>query len=123
VHAPFRVDQSRCHARDAPNPHAPSLLPSLFPIAIVVLAYNEAVSVTILLFASIAQSAGRRKIVLDYAPGDTVTTVRERLFAAHPQLRPFASTLMYALDEEYVREHAGVPDGATLALIPPVSGG
>jgi molybdopterin synthase sulfur carrier subunit len=119
VHAPFRVDQTRCQLRYAPNPHAPSLL----PIAIVVLAYNESVSVTILLFASIAQAAGRRAIVLDHAPADTVATVRERLFAAYPQLRPFATTLMYALDEEYVRENAAVPDGATLALIPPVSGG
>ena len=80
-------------------------------------------SVTILLFASIAEKAGCRKVVLDHAPGDTVATVRERLFGAHPQLRPFAPTLMYALDEEYVRENAAVPDGATLALIPPVSGG
>ena len=80
-------------------------------------------SVTVLLFASVAEKAGRRRIALDHLPGDTVATVRERLFGDHPQLRPFAATLMYALDEEYVRENAAVPDGSTLALIPPVSGG
>lgn len=80
-------------------------------------------SITVLLFASIAERAGCRKVLLDSIPGDTVATVRERLFADHPQLRPFASTLMYALDEEYVREHAAVADGSTLAFIPPVSGG
>ena len=80
-------------------------------------------TITILLFASIAEKAGIRRTTLDAAPGDTVASIRERLFEGYPQLRPFASTLMYALDEEYVRENAPVHDGAVLALIPPVSGG
>lgn len=86
-------------------------------------AYNEGVIVNVLLFASIAEKAGRRKLVMDLRPGDTVASVRERLFEEYPQLRPFKETLMYALDEEYAREGELVHDGATLALIPPVSGG
>lgn len=76
-----------------------------------------------LLFASVAEKAGVRRLELECVPGDTVGTVRERLFAAHPQLRPYGPTLLYALNEEYVRENVPVADGATLALIPPVSGG
>ncbi len=78
---------------------------------------------TILLFASIAEKAGTRRLELPLSPGDTVATVRDRLVAAYPQLAAFVPTLLYALDEEYVRESAPVPSGATLALIPPVSGG
>lgn len=87
------------------------------------LAYNEGVQVTVLLFASIAEKAGTRRLELPLEAGDTVATVRERLLLRFPHLRPFVPTLMYALDEEYVKETAAVNDGATLALIPPVSGG
>lgn len=79
--------------------------------------------VTVLLFASVAEKAGWRRRVLPLAEGDTVATVRERLVAEHPQLRESVPTLLYALNEEYVREYDAVPPGSTLALIPPVSGG
>jgi molybdopterin synthase catalytic subunit len=81
------------------------------------------VEVTVLLFASVAEKAGWRKRVFELAPGDTVATVRDRLVAAQPQLGATVPTLLYALNEEYVRESDPVPSGATLALIPPVSGG
>ncbi len=80
-------------------------------------------SITVLLFASIAERAGKRRLELPFEPGDTVRSVRERLLEQFPQLQEFVPTLMYALDEEYVREDAPVGEGATLALIPPVSGG
>jgi molybdopterin converting factor subunit 1 len=79
--------------------------------------------VTILLFASIAERAGTRRLELPLSPGDTVASVRDRLIGTYPQLGAFVPTLLYALNEEYVRESEPVPAGATLALIPPVSGG
>jgi len=79
--------------------------------------------VTVLLFASIAEKAGFRKLELPLEAGDTVASVRERLLLRYPQLAGFVPSLMYALNEEYVRDSADVPPGATLALIPPVSGG
>ena len=78
---------------------------------------------TILLFASIAEKVGKRRIDLSLSPGETVAQVCERLAWAHPQMRPYVPNLLYALDEEYVKADAIVTDGATLALIPPVSGG
>lgn len=86
-------------------------------------AYNGGMQVTVLLFASIAEKAGLRRLELPLEPGDTVAAVRDRLLARFPHLAGFVPTLMYALDEEYVRDSASVPPGATLALIPPVSGG
>ena len=76
-----------------------------------------------LLFASIADKAGVRRISLPCEAGDTVATVRDRLVERYPQIRPSVPTLLYALNEEYVKEWEPVPGGATLALIPPVSGG
>lgn len=80
-------------------------------------------NVTVLLFASLADRAGRRRVELPYQQGDTVRTVCDRLVESYPALRAFVPTLLYALDEEYVRAGDPVPPGATLALIPPVSGG
>ncbi|MGH2610493.1 MAG: molybdopterin converting factor subunit 1 [Tepidiformaceae bacterium] len=79
--------------------------------------------VTVLLFASLAERAGWRKRAFALHEGDTVASVRDRLVAEHPQLRVAVPSLLYALNEEYVRDHDPVPAGATLALIPPVSGG
>ncbi len=80
-------------------------------------------AITVLLFASLADAVGAREFSLAHVAGDTVATVRDRLVAAHPQVAKFTPTLLYAVDEEYAEEDAPVPAGATLALIPPVSGG
>ena len=76
-----------------------------------------------LLFASVAQKAGVRSLAVPLEAGDTVARVRVRVVARFPQLESSLPTLLYALNEEYVRETEPVPGGATLALIPPVSGG
>jgi len=85
--------------------------------------YNGWMTVTVLLFASVAERVGARKLELPLEPGDSVATVRDRLVERFPQLRECVPTLLYALDEAYAKESSPVTDGATLALIPPVSGG
>lgn len=87
------------------------------------LRYNQGVVVTIRLFASVADAAGCRRLEIPLLGGETVADVRARLVEQYPQLARFVPALLYAIDEEYVTESAIVPDGATLALIPPVSGG
>ncbi len=80
-------------------------------------------TVTILLFASLAEAAGFRRIELPLEADDTVGAVRDRLIGRYPALARFVPTLLYAVDEEYARPDTAVAAGATLALIPPVSGG
>ena len=80
-------------------------------------------AITVLFFASLADAVGTRELSLGHISGDTVASVRDRLVAAHPQISEFTETLLYAVDEEYAEDDAPVPAGATLALIPPVSGG
>lgn len=80
-------------------------------------------TVSVLLFASLADAAGTRRLELESLPGDTVAAVRDRLLDRCPALARFVPTLLYAVDEEYVREADLVPADSTLALIPPVSGG
>lgn len=80
-------------------------------------------TVTVLMFAGLAERAGVRRIELESAAGDTVAAVCERLLARIPEIEPFLENLAYAVDEEYAGEDTPVPAGATVALIPPVSGG
>lgn len=80
-------------------------------------------TITVLFFASIAEAAGTRRLEVPFQPGDTVGTVRDRLMAEQPALARFVPNLMYAVDEEYARPGDPLTAGATLALIPPVSGG
>jgi len=77
----------------------------------------------VLLFASVAEKAGTRRLTVESQPGDTVVQVRARVLERFPQLESSLPTLLYAVNEEYVKEWEPVPAGATLALIPPVSGG
>ncbi|MFN0146872.1 MAG: MoaD/ThiS family protein [Dehalococcoidia bacterium] len=80
-------------------------------------------NVTVLLFAGAAERAGTRKLDLPWEHGDTVGRVRDRVVALHPGLAPIVPSLMYAINEDYAQEGEPVMAGATLALIPPVSGG
>lgn len=85
--------------------------------------YNRPVAVTVLLFAAMAERAGVRSMRVDHEFGDTVAAIRDRVVGSRPELAAFTPTLLYAIDEEYVRESDSVSDGATVAFIPPVSGG
>ena len=81
------------------------------------------VEVTVLLFASVADKVGARRLTVSASPGDSVARVRDLLMERYPQLESSLPTLLYALNEEYVKESERIYPGATLALIPPVSGG
>jgi molybdopterin synthase catalytic subunit len=81
------------------------------------------VSVTILLFASIAEAAGTRRLELPVQGGEQIRDLRDAVFARYPALARFAPNLLFALDEEYATLDTPVAAGATLAFIPPVSGG
>jgi len=87
------------------------------------IAYNVTVTVTILLFAGAAERAGTRRLEIPSEPDDTVERVRDRVVACRPAIAPLLPTLLYALNEEYVKPSAAVSPGDTLAFIPPVSGG
>lgn len=80
-------------------------------------------TVTVLLFAGVAERAGTRRLEVDSLPGDTVESVRDRVAASRPAIAPLLPNVLYALNEEYVKLSATVSPGDTLAFIPPVSGG
>ncbi len=87
------------------------------------IAYNITVTVTVLLFASLAEQAGTRRLEIPCDAGDTVVEIKQKLLAECPGISSALGTVLFALNEEYVKSNAPVKAGDTLALIPPVSGG
>jgi molybdopterin synthase catalytic subunit len=79
--------------------------------------------VSVRLFAGLHDLVGRREVELELADGATVADLRDELGSRYPAVVPFMSTLVCAVNEEYVtNDHRLSPDDE-VALIPPVSGG
>ena len=77
-------------------------------------------AVTVRLYAGIREAAGRSEMSLD---GATVAEVRDSLAAALPDVADRLAYCRFALDDTFVGDDAAVPDGASIDVIPPVSGG
>lgn len=80
-------------------------------------------TVTVLAFASVAQSLGWSRQTLDLEPGCNVAGLLERLVAQQPALAPHLVQLAVAVDGALGPRSAPLREGAEVALLPPVSGG
>lgn len=85
--------------------------------------YTRIMQVTVLLFASVADAAGRREVTLEARDGARVADIRDAMVQRYPGLERFVANLMYAVDEDYARPETPLHEGARVAFIPPVSGG
>lgn len=78
--------------------------------------------VTILYFAAARDAAGTSRETLDMSPL-TVGDLRPLLSQQHPQLAQVLPRCRIAVDEEMATDADTIPDGAEVAIIPPVAGG
>lgn len=79
----------------------------------------------VLFFASLRERVNRDQWEVAAEPGDTVTSVRDRIA---DQLPAFAEVLhqgrvLAAVNENLARDHTPVSDRDTVAFFPPVTGG
>jgi molybdopterin synthase catalytic subunit len=79
--------------------------------------------VNVRLFAGLKELLGGRELVLDLTDGATIGDLRDALSRDYPIVTPFLTTLVCAVQEEYVPSSHRLRDGDEVALIPPVSGG
>lgn len=79
--------------------------------------------VTVLFFAAARERAGCARETCDLPAGATVASVLELLEERHPGLRPLRPHLRVSVNQTFARPESPVPEGAELALIPPVAGG
>lgn len=80
-------------------------------------------NVQVLLFAQARERAGLARLALALAPGARVRDALEALERAHPGLAALRPHLAVAVNGTLARDGDALPDGAELALLPPVSGG
>ncbi|MEZ4431559.1 MAG: molybdenum cofactor biosynthesis protein MoaE [bacterium] len=77
-----------------------------------------------LYFAAARERAGTSRELVELCDGASLRTLVEVLSQRHPPLRALWPHVRLAVDEVFVDDHAvALADGATVALIPPVSGG
>jgi MoaE-MoaD fusion protein len=81
------------------------------------------VSITVLYFAAARERAGTSREALEVEPGLTARGLLELLAGRHPSLAPLCAHLRVAVNQEFCAPEDLVPEGAEVALIPPVSGG
>ncbi len=75
------------------------------------------------LFAIARERAGRGEVSVRLPARATVADLRSALAEQVPALAAVASKVMIAVDSEYADDDVELPPGASLAVIPPVSGG
>lgn len=79
--------------------------------------------VDVLFFAAAREKAGTARTTLTLADGATVADLWRRLADDHAALAPVLRSCRAAVDEEFAAPTAKLRDGATVAVLPPVSGG
>ncbi len=81
------------------------------------------VSIRILLFAAAREIAGRDSVELHLPPESTVDDLRTALLQQYPQLERLATSLLWAVNNEYAALDRVVRASDAIACFPPVSGG
>lgn len=80
-------------------------------------------SVSIRYFAAARERAGCTEEAVSVPPGTTGSQLLAMLCARHPDLLPLVPHLRLAVNQDLVPLTLPIPDGAEVALIPPVAGG
>lgn len=80
--------------------------------------------VKILLFATLRERAGGAKFIeLTLPDGATVQMLKAQVAREYPALEQNMKSVLTTINREYAFDEAVLPDGAELAMFPPVSGG
>ncbi len=79
--------------------------------------------ITVLLFAGLKDSARTGRLLVEMPDGSSVADLKKALAEKMPALLPALNYALVSLNQEYTRDDAVLPDGAEVAIFPPVSGG
>ena len=80
--------------------------------------------VKILLFATLRERmGGANSIELTLPDGATVHALKAQVAREYPALEQNMKSVLTTINREYAFDEAVLPDGAELAMFPPVSGG
>jgi len=81
------------------------------------------IKIKVLFFATLRDRAGIKSLELEILPETTVQNLKDLLVASYPGLKETMDSVVISINREFAFDEALVPDGAEVALFPPVSGG
>jgi molybdopterin synthase catalytic subunit len=84
---------------------------------------KQTISVRVLFFGAARDATGTDEAQLKFDPPHTSSNAFEQVLNTYPDLRRFGKSLLFAVNQEYVRHDREISDGDELAVFPPVSGG
>ena len=79
--------------------------------------------INVLFFATLRDRAGIKSVELEVPVDMTVLTLKNKLASDYPNLKESMKTILVSVNKEYALDEAIIPQGAEIALFPPVSGG
>ena len=74
-------------------------------------------------FASCQELCGKSEEILQLRDGATVTELRSKVLAIHPNLEKMGSLLLIAVNGVLAVDQTELTEGDVVAFFPPVSGG
>jgi molybdopterin converting factor subunit 1 len=80
-------------------------------------------TITVRLFASARERAGKDRVSLSMPPGCTVGGLRRELARLEPALAPLLEKSAIAVNRRYADGEQLIAEGDEVAIIPPVAGG
>ena len=79
--------------------------------------------VKVLFFANLRERTGVRETVIEFQRGASVSDIKILLLEKYPDLKSNFDSIIVAMNHEFAFDDNLVPDGAEIAIFPPVSGG
>jgi molybdopterin synthase catalytic subunit len=79
--------------------------------------------IRVLFFANLREIVGSKEISIDVPGESTVADLKEVVAGLYPLLAPHLETTLISVNKEYGFDDEVIPEGAEVALFPPVSGG
>ena len=79
--------------------------------------------VKLLFFATLRDRAGTKSVELELPDDLTVQGLKNQISVEYPNLKEAMSSVLITVNREYAFDDAVIPQGAELAMFPPVYGG
>ena len=79
--------------------------------------------VRVRLFAALREIVGQDEVELELAPGTTVSGLWEKLVSRNDRLAPYAKSINFAVNHDFVSRETQLAPDDEVAFLPPVSGG
>jgi MoaE-MoaD fusion protein len=80
-------------------------------------------TIQVLFFASLRDRAGTSKIALELPDGATVAAMKAEVSQRYPQVESLLGHVLVSINQAFAFDEDLLPEGAEVALFPPVSGG